>query len=437
MALAIATVTLRVLLIFRERMLSGFFWSVVSTLWLQGSVLLTTIVVARLLGLEDFGVFALLVGTVMTVVGIAQGSTGLVAIKFVGELHASDPDRVGCILRMCALFTGLNGIIAAGLLFFLAPVVAGTLLGKPQVEPHVRYVALAIVFQVMVAYQHGALQGFGAFRLISRVSVLVGLFHFVVCALGAWAVGLTGALLGFVLASACRAFIFTVALRQECRRRRITTSKRISRADWVLAWNFALPSSLAGLITLPCLWAVTVLVARQPEGMAWVALFTVGHQVRLAVLQLPTLLNAVSFSVLSRLKGLGERSAFRQVFWSNLLMGLVFVSAVAGGLSMVSSEVLSLYGDGFANGRVLLIVLLMASIPELLGGAVYQVVQSKGRMWHSLLFIVLPRDLSYVALAVVLISSHGLQGAGLAYLAAQALGAALTILVVRWVSGTT
>ena len=53
------------------------------------------------------------------------------------------------------------------------------------------------------------------------------------------------------------------------------------------------------------------------------------------------------------------------------------------------------------------------------------------RMWHSLLLVALPRDLSYAALAVMLVSSRGLQGAGLAYLAAQTLGAALTIALAR------
>jgi O-antigen/teichoic acid export membrane protein len=421
----------RVLQTFRERLLSGFSWSVMSAISLQGSVLLTSIVVARLLGLEDFGAYALLVGTAMTVAGVAQGGTGLIATKFVGELLGSDPTRIGRVLRMCALITSLTGVIAAGLLFLLASTVSGTLLSNPQVEPLVRWVALAIVFQVAVAYQYGALQGFGAFRLISRMGVAAGLLHLGVCAFGAWTGGLMGALIGFVVASACRWFLFSAALRRECRERSITVARHITRDDWALVWKFALPASLAGLITLPCLWTVTALVARQPDGLAWVALFSVTHQIRLAVLQLPTLLNAVSFSVLSRLKGLGEQAAFRQVFWSNLSVGLAFVSAVVGVLSLLAGEVLSLYGGGFADGQRLLIILLLSTILELLGSTVYQVVQSKGRMWRSLLLVALPRDLIYVALAVMLIASQGLQGAGLAYLVAQALGAVLTIALAR------
>lgn len=431
MSQATAMAARRVLQTFRERLLSGFSWSVMSAISLQGSVLLTSIVVARLLGLEDFGAYALLVGTAMTVAGVAQGGTGLIATKFVGEFLGSDPARIGRVLRMCALITSLTGVIAAGLLFLLAPTVSGTLLGNPQVEPLVRWVAVAIVFQVAVAYQYGALQGFGAFRLISRMGVAAGLLHLGVCTLGAWAGGLTGAVIGFVVASACRWVLFSAALRRECRDRSITLSRHITRDDWALVWKFALPASLAGLITLPCLWTVTALVARQPDGLAWVALFSVTHQIRLAVLQLPTLLNTVSFSVLSRLKGLGEQAAFRQVFWSNLSVGLVFVSTVVGVLSLLAGEVLGLYGAGFADGQRLLIVLLLSTILELLGSTVYQVVQSKGRMWRSLLLVALPRDLTYVALAVMLIASQGVQGAGLAYLVAQALGAVLTITLAR------
>src|SRR5512139_2416282 len=86
MSHAAAIAARRILQTFRERLLAGFSWSLMSTLSLQGSVLLTSVIVARLLGLEDFGIYALLVGTVMTVAGIAQGGTGLIATRFVGEL---------------------------------------------------------------------------------------------------------------------------------------------------------------------------------------------------------------------------------------------------------------------------------------------------------------------------------------------------------------
>jgi O-antigen/teichoic acid export membrane protein len=188
---------------------------------------------------------------------------------------------------------------------------------------------------------------------------------------------------------------------------------------------------LAGFITLPCLWAVTLLVARQPEGLAWMALFSVAHQVRQVVLQVPSLLNVVMFAVLSRIKGEGDVAAFRQVFRSTLLLGVGFTALVVGTLTLLADFVLALFGPGFLAGRMLLLVLLLSTLPEVLAATIYQLVQSRGRMWHSLLLIALPRDVGYVALTSVLLSAWGLRGTAAAYLAAQILGLVLTVAVVR------
>ena len=418
MSLVPAAAVRRALQTFRERLMSGFSWNLVSAFALQGSVLLTSVVVARLLSLQDFGIYAVLISTVMTVAGVAQGGTGLIATKFVGELLGSDTARVGRILRMCTLLTGLTGAVTAVLLFLLAPVVAGDLLGKPQVEPYVRWVAIAIIFQVAVAYQYGALQGFGAFRQISRAGVIAGLLHFGVSIAGAWMGGLLGALIGFTLASASRAVIFSGALRQVCRDHHISASRQIRPEDWRLVWTFALPASLAGLVTLTSLWGVTVLVARQPDGLAWVAVFSVLHQLRLSVLQLPTVLNAVSFSVLSRLKGRGQHDIFRGVFWTNMVLGLSFAIFLVAGLVIFARDVLSMFGPGFVRGSNALTVLLVSTIIELAAVTAYQLIQSAGQMWRSLFIVTVPRDALYVTLSIVLISAHGVLGTAIAYCAA-------------------
>ncbi len=130
-----------------------------------------------------------------------------------------------------------------------------------------------------------------------------------------------------------------------------------------LVWRFGLPAGLAGFVTMPVLWFVTVLVARLPDGLALVAMFSVAHQVRLAVLQLPSLLNAVSFSLLSRLKGQNASADFRSVFWSGVGVSLAFSACVVAVLILAAEPVLGLYGRGFEDGRWVLVLLLVSTLP--------------------------------------------------------------------------
>lgn len=400
---------------FRERLLSGLSWNILSALALQGSVLVSTVVVARILGLQSFGAYSMLVSTVMTIATIAQSGSGLVATKYVAEFLSEDPRRVGRLLAMCRVLTLATGSIAALLVLATADIIGGTLLDRPELASQVRIVALAILFQVSVAYQFGALQGFGAFRELGRAGVIAGLGHIAFTAIGAWLGQFVGATIGFVIASAFRTIVFAAALSGVCRRHGVAERAPPRREDFALVWRFGLPAGLAGFVTMPCLWFVTVLVARLPGGLAQVAIFNVGHQIRQAVLQLPSLLNAVSFSILSRLKGLDAAADFRRVFWTNLAVNATFSSLTIAALTLFVEPLLRLYGRDFADGRVLVVVLLLAVIPESLAMSFYQLIQSAGRMWYSLFAIVIPRDLLYVALAGILIGEIGVVGAAAAY----------------------
>ena len=418
-----------VLRTFRERLLAGFSWNLLSAVALQGSVLLASVIAARLLGLASFGAYAILTATVMTIATIAQGGSGIVASKFVAESLASDSRRVARVLRACRMFTLATGAVTALLVFALAGVLGTGVLGRPELEPLVRWVAIAVFFQVSVSYQLGALQGFGAFRQLGQAGVLAGVADVAFTAAGAGYAGLEGALVGFVLSSGLRAAVFEVLLRRVRHPHRIPRCAADGRGDYGPIWRFALPAGLAGFVTMPCLWLVTVIVARLPDGLALVGILSVAHQVRQAVLQLPSLLNAVSFSVLSRLKGQNEARRYREVFWSALWMNLAFALLLVGVLVLGAEPVLRLFGNDFAAGRWVLVLLLASVLPELLATSFYQLVQSAGHMWRSLFMIAMPRDLLYLGLAALFVPQHGVLAAAAAYLVAHTVGLLATLAI--------
>lgn len=426
-------VTLRT---FRERLVAGLTWNMLAALSLQGSVLVSFIFVARILGLSAFGAYSILVTTVMTVAAIAQGGSGLVASKYVGESLDSNLPRVARVLRMCRNFTLASGAAAAAIMLAAAGLLSRDLLARPELELHVRLVSLAALFQVLVSYQWGALQGFGAFRRLSRGGVFTGVSHVVLNTAGAWFGGLEGALIGLVAASGVRLAVFGLLLRSVRREHGVPTPNRLQPEEWRMIWAFAVPAGLAGLVTMPCQWLVTILVAKHPNGLAAVALLTAAQQVRMAVLQLPSLLNGVSFSMLSRLKGLDDRGNYRAVFWTGLWMNLLFSTVSVLLLGLSATQVLQFFGDAFAEGHWTLVLLLVAVIPELLATTLYQLVQSAGRMWHSLFWIAMPRDLAYLGIAAAWVPVGGSRGAAAAYLIAQVVGLVATAAIAGRSSGT-
>lgn len=414
---------------FKARLARGFVWSLLSTFALQGSVLLTGLLLARVLGLQQFGIYAVATTTVMAMVGVVQGGVGLMGTKFIGEWLHEEKHRIGRLLHMCSVFTLVMGLTTCVLLWCVASWVADSMLHEPRVESALRWVAVSVVFHVQTLYLQGALQGFGAFRAISTAGAQVGLVHILASAVLAWWYGLDGAVIAFAFSSATRWWMFRRALRVVCKDHGISMSKKILSEDWALIWKFALPASLASFITIPCIWGVTALVARQPGGIALVGLFSVSHQLRQLVLQIPTVLNTVVSSVLGNLKGQNDATEYWQIFRLNIFVGGIFAALVALLLALLSGSVLSLYGLEFVAAQGLLLVLLLSVVPEVVGSTAYQLVQSSGRMWASLFFIICPRDLSYFALAAWALPVWGLLGAGAAYVVAHSIGCAMTFIV--------
>lgn len=390
---------------------------------------MTSLLLARILELKAFGTYALATTTVMAMVGVVQSGVGLMGTKFVGEWLQSDRGRIGGLLRMSSIFTTITGIGACALLWLTAPWVADVLLNDSSVTSSLRWASISIIFHVQTLYIQGALQGFGAFRSVSIGGSLVGIIHVIASVTGALTFDLQGAVIAFTLSAIARWWMFKWALSQACREHGVDCNGQVTPADWQLIWRFALPAGLASLVTLPCMWGVTALVARQPGGVALVGLFSVAHQLRQLVLQAPIVLNTVVFSVLSRLKGQNDYQQYWQVFRLNIFFGAGFAALAAGVVAVLAKPALALYGQDFSAAHPLLLLLLLSVVPEAIGTTAYQLVQSSGRMWASLIMIIVPRDVTYLVVSALALPRWGLVGAGVAYALAYLIGCVMTLVV--------
>lgn len=420
--------------VFKKYLLSGFFWSVASTLAMQGAVLLTGVVLARVLGIELYGVYVIATTTVMTVTGLVQGGIGLTSTKFVGEWLNNQPDKVSRVLKMCSGFTAIVGTVAALFLISFSSIITEKILNKPQMNENFIMVSIAVVFHVMMVYQQGALQGFGEFKKISYASLMSGCVQFFLSCLGAYFYGLDGALLAFLVSAFVRWLLFKIILIDVMKKFNINNNVKIQPGDWAVLRTFMLPAGMASLVTLPCIWGVTMLIARQPGGVTWVALFSVANQIRQMILQFPAMLNSVTFAALSKLKGSDENDKFHQVFKTNMMIGVAIVFFELVLFLLGRDYVLGIYGEDFLQARDLLVILTISTIPEIISMSLYQLIQSHGAMWRSLFLIMGPRDIIYLMTSIAMLPAYGLSGVGASYLMAHLFALLSTWLIGRSVS---
>ncbi len=414
----------------------GVFWNLVGTLFAQGSVFLTAIILARILGKEGFGEFGMIQSTLLTLTSIAQVSTGLTATKYVAEFRDADKARAGRVLGLCSVLTLATGVVAMALLLISARWMAEHVLAAPHLATSLSISAAFVLFSVMNGYQIGALAGLESYKSISIYSAMLGAAHLTVCGLGAALWGLQGAIGGMAVSALLRWAVYGMVLHRETGKQGITIQRREGLKEREILHQFTLPAALSGLTIMPAIWLGNALLVQQPNGYAEMGIYSAVNNVRGLMLMLPSLLNSVGVSMLNNKFGNKDNVGYLTLYYANVKVTAVI--AVAGAMTMVilSAFIPGWYGmESSDSSEKLVLILALAIIPEALSVSLYQLIQTSGRMWVSFFFVALPRDIMIVVLAATLIPVWGGVGWAVAYALSWAVVCMLIVaLVIRFKS---
>jgi O-antigen/teichoic acid export membrane protein len=410
-------------------MQAGVGFNLLGTAFNQGSTLFVNIVVSNLLGREAFGHYTMVLATLSTVASLGQLSMGYTATKHLAEFRLVEPERASRILWLCGSVSVASALIAGLLLAVSAPWLANTVLETPELALTLRLAAAAACFTVLNGFSSGALAGLESYSALAKVGIVSGTLYAMLCTVLARTFGLSGAVAGVALSALVQSIMLGTVLGRAASRQGVAISVRGAWQERAVLTTFALPASLAGLISLPALWIASAVLARQPDGYHQLALFGAANSFRLMVLFVPQAINNVGMSLLNNQRRSSEEG-YKRVFWMTVVWTAISAVGVAGVLFLAGGPLLRLFGPSF-TGRSVLGIMLAAGIVEAVAIAAYQIVVSRGRIWMSLFFVSVPRDCSLVLLAALLAPSLGAAGLAAAYTTSWVL-ALLVILALVW-----
>jgi O-antigen/teichoic acid export membrane protein len=415
----------------RARLLTGISWNLAAAVFTQGSTFAINIVLANLLGRQIFGEYAIIRTTLLTLTAVAPLATGYTAARYAAVFRSTDADRVGRILGFCTIVSTAAAAVAALGLLVGSWWVAAELLRAPRLAVGLALVTGSVFFSVMSAYQVGALAGLESYRGLAGAGLIGGTVSLVVCSLAAWVAGLSGALVGLSASAGVQWVTLRWCLRSELARQGIVVRYGNLGEERAIVVRVALPAALIGFVSMPALWVASAVLVRQPGGYEQMALYGAANSFRVIVLLLSTVINNVGMSVLGNQRRMADDARYRQVFWTN--MGLTAGVVLVGGFAVIllGPWLLRVFGRGFAESYPVLVVLMLATIPEGLSAAMHQAVQAEDKIWLSLLAIVVPRDSALAVLSYVLSPTYGALGLAAAQGAAWLLALSISISLVR------
>ena len=417
-----------------QRFATNVVWNVVGAFFNQGSTLALGLVVANTLGRDQYGIYGFLQSTMLLFMNIGQMAMGIVATKFVGEYHIREKERAGRVIVLCLAFSAITATVAATTAFLLAPAIATTVFHTASAANLIRLAAPAIFFAVITVPCSGILAGFGNFSKNAMAGVAAGITYFTIGAFMAVRFGLAAVIAGIGMSACFQCALLLALVFGEAKRQGVPVkwpSVRSIGAERRNLFHVAIPAALTGFSSLPAIWLANAILARQPGGIAALALFTAANSLRQVVLFAPYLIGNVGFSMLSRHRGTADHEGFRHAFWMNVLASGAVAVALAGAIIIGGHQILRVFGPAFAVAYPVLALLVASTIPEALSVGLYQLIQSRGLIWISFFFIALPRDCSLVAFAFFMSRRHGAFGLAEAFMISILVMLAWSLLLVR------
>jgi O-antigen/teichoic acid export membrane protein len=405
---------------FREaiggRLTRGVAWSLTGSLGQQGATILAVVLTARILGQKAFGELSLVRSTMVMLAALAGSGLSLATTQQVAELRGRDPAGAGRMIGLLSKAALALGAIASLTCWVLARPLAGWISAEPGLDSALRAGAFLLLAYALGGVLSGALTGLEAFGATARLLLLESGLALLLIPAGAWAAGVTGAVVGHVVAVFAALPFKHRALHRRLKATGVVVVRRHVAREWLALSRVALPAMLLGVSAQPFEWLARVTLAHRPGGLAELGVFAAAFSWGNAVLFLPSQVSGPALPILAHTAASGDRAGLLALLRSLGLAIGGLAAAVALPLALLARPIMAAYGPGFAGGWAVLRVVLVAYCIASFSGLFRSILAGTGRMWwqflHSLIWA------GTLTVAFVALSTEGAWGLALSYLVA-------------------
>lgn len=412
-----------------RRFVYGAFWSLLGAITSRVLGLVSTILVARILGKTGFGELGIIQSTVGMFGTFAGFSLGITATKFIAEFRTSDPARAGRIRGLSSSFAWITSIITSLVLFFLAHWLAENTLAAPHLAGFLKIGSLFLFLTAINGAQTGALSGFEAFKSIAKINLFCGVINLPLMVGGVYLAGIHGALWGMVVATAINWLLNHITIRKECAKAGVPYTFYNCWAERKVLWDFSLPAVLAGISSAPLMWVASALLVNQPNGYAEMGIYNAVLRIKQVPEMILGMLMTPILPILSDQFGKNAKRDYNRTLKYAFLLSITVV--VPAALVQLSTPQITLlpYGKDFIGNLSVVKWLMLHTICVGLFSPISSIISSLNKMWFGFatnLFW----GILFIALAYALIPNYGASGLAAAFTLSHIINSVFTLLFI-------
>ncbi len=368
------------------RFARGAVWSLIGAVISQGANLGASVVIARLLGREQFGEYGMIQSTVVTLGVFAGAGIGVTATKYVAEFRNRDPERAGRVIGLGTVVATISGILLSIGLFAFARVLAVHTLDAPDLVPELRIGGVLLFFNAVNGAQIGALAGFEAFRAIARINFVRGVISLPLTFVAVLLWKLPGAIWALAGVALAACIVSQLSLRRHCAVFGVPTAFSLGAAEFRIFWHFSIPVVLTGATSGLAIWGANTMLVNRPQGYLELAVFSAASQWKNAILFAPLVLAQFALPLLSNLYGEGNLGRYEKTLRWHLALTALASTVVALPVALAAPQIMGAYGRDFKGGWLVLVLSAATAVIACLNGVVGTAILSAGSVWTNCAF---------------------------------------------------
>ena len=396
-----------------KRLYSGVSWTLIGSITGKFFQLISFIIVARLLGKEEYGQIGIIRSTLSMFLMFSTLGMGMTASRYISLYRNTDPYKALKIYKFTYNTVIVFGFIIALSLYVFSGLIAEKSLYNINLSGALKISAIVLFFISITSAQNGALNGFENFKALGIHSVINGVVQTIILIIGAYYFGINGVIVALGISAAILYIQYRYSLTKNLNTLKFaakTEDKQFSNIS--IFMKFSLPAVLSGLVTVPILWWAKTYLIRN-TGFGEMAIYDVAEQWYFMLLFIPNSLSTIILPMLTNMTSQGTKDQYYKLIKLNLIINSSITSIIAIFIALFTPLIYSFYGKEFTNSTPLLILLFTAIICAT-NNVLGQVIASKGKMWIGLGVNSL-WALWLILFSLLFIGKYSLGATGLAY----------------------